>query len=365
MGVGEPPDARRPSWHSHSFYDATDRPTATLLAQQPIEVFVEEGATTGRTKRVPYKIPKLAAIKRNSKISGLKAISTFSGCGGSSLGLNWAGIDVMWASEFVEAARDVYRANNPSTIVDDRDIREVKPEDILDAIQLDVGELDIFEGSPPCASFSTAGKRHQHWGEVKAYSDTEQRTDDLFWEFLRLVDGTRPKVFVAENVAGLAKGKARGFLKQIVQDATKLGYRVQVWDLDAQYLGVPQRRRRLIFVGVRDDLNPEHDPSPPAPIEQRVFVGDALPWLLDPTGKIPTVASDQPGLERPELFDNFLLGPRRVSLLEIRRLGGFPDDFKLPAQSYAQGHERIGRSVVPPMYLHVGERLVKTLRRTQ
>ena len=94
---------------------------------------------------------EIARIKPN----GLGLISTFAGCGGSSLGYRMAGFKVLWASEFIEAARVVYEANAAKgTIVDGRDIREVDPLEVLKAIGLKVGELDLLDGSPPCASFS-------------------------------------------------------------------------------------------------------------------------------------------------------------------------------------------------------------------
>ena len=150
----------------------------------------------------PYRVPSMAEIAA-LPWNGYSAVSTFSGCGGSSLGYKMAGFRVLWASEFIPAAQDTYRANHPATILDTRDIRNVQASDILGAIGMEPGDLDLFDGSPPCASFSTAGKREAGWGKVKAYSDTKQRTDDLFFEYSRLVKGVQPKVFVAENVSGL------------------------------------------------------------------------------------------------------------------------------------------------------------------
>lgn len=126
---------------------------------------------------------EIAALPWN----GFNVCSTFSGCGGSSLGYKMAGFKVLWASEFIPAAQDTYRANHHGTNLDTKDIRKVKPEDILAVINMKPGELDLFDGSPPCASFSTAGKREAGWGKVKKYSDGAQRTDDLFFEFTRLI----------------------------------------------------------------------------------------------------------------------------------------------------------------------------------
>jgi DNA (cytosine-5)-methyltransferase 1 len=209
--------------------------------------------------------------------NGFTAASTFSGCGGSSLGYKMAGFKVAWASEFIPAAQETYRANHPDTILDTRDIRTVQPEEVLAALKMQPGELDLLDGSPPCASFSTAGKREAGWGKVKKYSDGAQRTDDLFHEFIRLVRGIRPKVFVAENVSGLVKGTAKGYFLEILAAMKASGYRVTCRVLDAQWLGVPQQRQRTIFIGVREDLN--LDPVHPSPLPYRYSVRDALPWI--------------------------------------------------------------------------------------
>lgn len=224
-----------------------------------------------------YRIPTMGEI-REVPDSGLRAVSTFSGCGGSCLGLRMAGYRVLWASEFIPAARDVYRLNHPDSILDERDIREVRPEDILEATGLQPGEIDLLEGSPPCASFSTSGKRHRHWGEVRPYSDTKQRTDDLFDQFIRILSGLQPRVFLAENVSGLVKGVAKGYFLEILARMKAAGYRVEARLLDAQWLGVPQARQRVIFQGIREDLNAEH--AWPEPLPYRYSIADACPWIV-------------------------------------------------------------------------------------
>jgi len=216
----------------------------------------------------------IAATPRN----GLTVVSTFSGCGGSCLGFEMAGYTVRWASEFVPAAAEVYRLNHPGVPLDTRDIRDVNAADILAASGLAVGETDVLEGSPPCASFSTAGKRQASWGKTTAYSDTAQRSDDLFFEFVRILDGVRPRVFVAENVSGLVKGAAKGYFKDILRAMKATGYRVEARLLDAQWLGVPQSRQRIIFVGVRDDI--DRAPAFPSPLPYRYSVRDALPNIV-------------------------------------------------------------------------------------
>ena len=97
-----------------------------------------------------YIIPSMAEVSAIDW-NGYNVVSTFSGCGGSCLGYRMAGYRVAWASEFIEAAQEVYKLNHPDSVLDVRDIREVEPEDIFDATGLGHGEIDILDGSPPCA----------------------------------------------------------------------------------------------------------------------------------------------------------------------------------------------------------------------
>lgn len=225
----------------------------------------------------PYSVPtmeEIAALPWN----GFNAVSTFSGCGGSSLGDRMAGFRMLWASEFIPAAQETYRANcAPYTILDTRDIREVTGADILGATGLEVGEIDLFDGSPPCASFSTNGNRDKDWGKVKKYSNTTQRTDDLFFEYARLIRDTQPRTFVAENVAGLIKGTAKGYFKLILAELKGCGYKVSARVVNAAWLGVPQTRNRLILVGVREDL--ELPPVHPRPLPYQYGVSEIMPYI--------------------------------------------------------------------------------------
>ncbi len=245
-----------------------------------------------------YQVPSMEEILA-IPWNGFTCASTFSGCGGSSTGYRMAGFKILWASEFIEAARESYQANAaPYTILDGRDIRNVKPEEILGILKMKPGDLDLFDGSPPCASFSTAGKREAGWGKVKKYSDSQQRTDDLFFEFSRLLRGIQPKTFVAENVSGLVKGTAKGYFLEILKELRSCGYRVKCKVLDAQWLGVPQMRQRTIFVGVREDLG--LDPVHPKPLPYRYSVRDALPWITDVTGRTgPQFQRVKSELEQP------------------------------------------------------------------
>ena len=332
----------------------------------------------------PYRVPSMSEI-RTLPWNGLTVASLFSGCGGSSLGYRMGGYRVAWASEFIDIAAETYRANSSGTVVDTRDIRTVAVGDLLDACNLRPGELDLLDGSPPCASFSTSGSRERDWGKTKAYSGTVQRTDDLFFEFARILRGVQPRAFVAENVRGLVVGAAKGYFLEILAALKDCGYAVRCRVLDAQWLGVPQRRQRVIFIGLRQDLG--QVPRHPRPLPYYYTVRDALDGLppsaeaecdvsryaigrelkrmdakqsdryfslirADFNKPCPTITAQagNPGAAS-------VVHPvecRKFSVAELKRLCAFPDDFTLLGD-YQRQVERLGRSVPPVMMRHIAD----------
>lgn len=310
-----------------------------------------------------------------------KGISTFSGCGGSSLGHRMAGIKIMWANEFIPAAQDTYEANHLDTILDRRDIRKVKAKDILKATGLKKGEVDLFDSSPPCKSFSTAGARDKGWNKESHYSDgVKQRTDDLFNEFIRLLTKIQPKVFVAENVPGMVQGKAKGLFIEYIKAMADAGYEVKARIIDASYLGVPQARNRLIFVGVRNDLvKMGFHPVFPEPWKRKLpTVKQFLPHITAIKAKengqlltyVPSdrpsptiVASDGTNSETAGFscggFVETKDGERRkYKISELKKICAFPDDFKLTGD-YKQKFERLGRAVPPLMMASVTKAIIE------
>lgn len=169
-------------------------------------------------------------------------ISLFAGCGGSSLGYKWAGGIGLAAVEFDANAAATYRLNFDTPVIE-RDIAKVTAEELLQVAGLGVGQLDVLDGSPPCQGFSTAGKRQ--WGDPR---------NSLFREYVRLVEGLQPRVFVMENVSGLVKGKMKLAFKVIMESLKATGYTVRCKLLDAAWFNVPQHRKRLIWIGVRPDV---------------------------------------------------------------------------------------------------------------
>ena len=171
-------------------------------------------------------------------------ISTFAGMGGSSLGYKMAGFAVRLAVEWDADAVETYHINFPSTPIYHGDIAQLTVSEALKLANIESGQLDVLDGSPPCQGFSIAGKRR--------IDDLRNR---LFREYIRLLRGLRPRAFVMENVSGLIMGKMKHTFVEILRELRACDYRVIVRLVDASYLGVPQKRRRLIFLGIRSDLH--------------------------------------------------------------------------------------------------------------
>lgn len=328
--------------------------------------------------------------------NGLNVVSTFSGCGGSCLGFKMSGYRALWANEFIPQAAEVYRANHPGVHVDGSDIRDVSAGTIREVIG--DARVDVLEGSPPCSSFSFAGSGAKGWGAEKHYSHgRHQRTDDLVFEFARLVGEVQPRAVVMENVSNLAQGKAVGYFRELTARFTEVGYRTAARVLDASWLGVPQARKRLILVGFRNDL--DLDPVFPTPLPYRYTITEAF----EPPGVIedgPDISGYAIGREAARLnkitppgrkwksnkYLNLLrptpgrpcptitaqasspgvasvihpAGTRKFSISEVKRLCGFPDDFALP-DHYATAVERLGRAVPPPMMAAVSAAVAEAL----
>ena len=137
-------------------------------------------------------------------------ISTFAGGGGSSTGYRLSGGNILCVNEFVQSAVDTYGANYPNTPILDDDIKKLTGEDFLRVANIQKGQLDILDGSPPCSAFSVAGKREKGWDKTKKYSDGKEveNIEDLFFEYIRIANDIQPKVIIGENVAGIMMGEA-------------------------------------------------------------------------------------------------------------------------------------------------------------
>ena len=344
-----------------------------------------------------YKIPTVKELRSATESGNHKfeVVSLFAGGGGSSTGYRMAGGKVLAVNEFIPEAVKTYKANWPTTEVLSGDIRSLSGRDILDVIGKKSGQLDILDGSPPCSAFSTAGSRNKGWGKTKKYSDAAQeKVEDLFFEYIRILRDIRPKVFVAENVSGLAKGVAKGYLNQILRELRASGYKVSCKILDAQWLGVPQKRARTIFVGVREDLwRPEFKGRlHPRPCADRPTLSDAFKGLVlsDEDRKQTDVTKYaihkllvdmMPGTSHAKRFslkkcsakgqafcitatagslsaaNSMHWDNRAFTVAEVKRIMSIPDDYILTG-TYQQQVERLGRMVAPFMMKAVAENIL-------
>lgn len=173
--------------------------------------------------------------------------------GGSSMGYKLAGFDVIGCNEIDHRMMYAYCQNHNPRFPFLEPIQEFK---IKDDLPPELFNLDILDGSPPCSTFSMAGSREDAWGKMKHFREgqAKQVLDTLFFDFIDLAKRLQPKVVVAENVKGLLLGEAKQYVRRIYESFEDAGYHCQHWLLDAQKMGVPQRRERVFFVCLRKDL---------------------------------------------------------------------------------------------------------------
>ena len=165
----------------------------------------------------------------------------FSGAGGLTLGLKWAGFQVVGAIEADALAAETYRANHPEVRLWAGDIRQVSVEAVAEELGLTATGLDLLAACPPCQGFSAIRTKKKG-----TYPDAR---NDLLFEVVRFVDGLRPLAVMLENVPGLSSDPRLGML---VGRLRRRGYSVAVRTLDAAQYGVPQRRRRVLLMASRD-----------------------------------------------------------------------------------------------------------------
>jgi DNA (cytosine-5)-methyltransferase 1 len=182
-----------------------------------------------------------------------KVFSCFACGGGSTMGYKLAGFDVLGCNEIDPKMIEAYKTNHNPKYAYLEPIQTFKTRKDL---PIELYNLDILDGSPPCSSFSMAGNREKDWGKDKKFREgqAEQVLDTLFFDFIDLAKELQPKVVVAENVKGLLMGDAKQYVIKIYKEFEKAGYYCQHFLLDASKMGVPQKRERVFFIALRKDL---------------------------------------------------------------------------------------------------------------
>ena len=311
-------------------------------------------------------------------------MSTFACGGGSSMGYKRAGCTIVAANDIDPEMAWHYKQNLKPPRYYLCPIRELVTANLPD----ELFSLDILDGSPPCSTFSMAGSREDAWGKDKHFREgqAKQVLSDLFFDYLDLVGRLRPKVAIAENVKGMILGNAKGYTKLVMQRFKELGYRAQLFLVNAADCGVPQRRERIFFCAVREDvsstkleLEPRHRwvtaseatrdlfeitqseradtrhtgvdkkwwhrTSPGSNYSKACFQhtgkNSCFNWYrLSSTAPAPTMAAHH------QMFSHWIQ-PRKLTFREWKRLGSFPDDYE--AKTDGIGKYMIGMSVPPKM----------------
>lgn len=230
-------------------------------------------------------------------------ISLFSGAMGLDIGLGKAGLNVVIGQDFEPSCVETMKANGHNVL--GGDIREIKPETLLELTGLHVGEPFMICGGPPCQPFSTAGKR----------LGINDPRGSLFMDFIRMIDYIRPRFFVMENVKGIVSSplkhvstkervkddpeqKLGTVLDVILSEFNKLGYKTVYGILDAVNYGVPQFRERFVLIGSRDNEDiflpiPTHFQMHQNPDYRWKTVGEAIIDLESNPGEYTSLSGDR------------------------------------------------------------------------
>ncbi|ACL77161.1 MULTISPECIES: DNA cytosine methyltransferase [Ruminiclostridium] len=307
--------------------------------------------------------------KQNSGIK-LTFIDLFAGIGGIRLGFEDKYTKCVFSSEWDKYAAQTYEANYGE-----------KPHgDITKINENDIPDHDVLLAGFPCQPFSNIGKR-------EGFAHETQGT--LFFDVLRILKKKQPKMFLLENVKGLLTNDNGNTFRVILDNLKSLGYSVFYEVMDAQNFGLPQRRERIVIVGFHPDLGindfsfPKGNPDNKVPInailehnptgysiskrlqESYLFKkDDGKPQIVDfdSTIQVNTLVASYHKIQR--LTGTFVkdgeTGLRLFSELELKRLMGFPDDFKVPV-SRTQMYRQFGNSVAVPMIKAVAKAMKERL----
>lgn len=305
--------------------------------------------------------------------NGLATLSLFSGGGGLDLGFDRAGFEHNGSWELMTDAAATLRANRPTWHVHggvDGDVRGVDWRQYR-------GSVAVLHGGPPCQPFSNAGKQ-------RGASDPR----DMWPEFVRAVKAVRPDVFVAENVAALASGTFSDYVEENILGPLGKTYRIHRLLLQAYEYGVPQTRKRVVFVGLRTAALERGWVAPSPRFRRAADVKSCLPLVIGARAALglpdvglddvaPTIRSGLSGprhttsivnsVSAQRKFDALRLWPNgvaptreaaavfhakngnfRLSVPDVALLQGFPEDWRFEGATYMQLGQ-IGNSVAPPV----------------
>lgn len=316
----------------------------------------------------------------------MNIISLFSGCGGLDLGFERAGFNIPVANEFDKTIWATYKVNHPNTHLIEGDVRQITKADISEYID---GEVDGIIGGPPCQSWSEAGS-------LKGIKDARGQ---LFYDYIRILKEFQPKFFLAENVSGMLADRHSMAVQNILDMFDEAGYDVTFSLVNAKDYGVAEERKRVFYIGFRKDLCidfgfPEgstkddnkkitlrdiiwdlqetavpsgernhHNPeaknnneyftgaySPIFMSRNRVKSWDEQAFTVQASGRQCQLHPQAPKMVKVGKNDcRFVEGKehlyRRMTIREVARVQGFPDDFKFIYEDTNTAYKMIGNAV--------------------
>lgn len=332
----------------------------------------------------------------------MKIISLFSGCGGLDLGFEKAGFEIPVANEFDKTIWETFTVNHPNTHLIKGDIRNVNKHDIAPYIN----EVDGIIGGPPC----------QSWSEAGALKGIDDARGQLFYDYIRILKDFQPKFFLAENVSGMLANRHSEAVKNILGLFDDAGYDVSLTLVNAKDYGVAEERKRVFYIGFRKDLNidftfPEgstksdsdkltlkdiiwdlkdsavpglqmnkHNPdainnneyytgsySPIFMSRNRVKSWDEQAYTVQASGRQCQLHPQAPKMIKVGKNDcRFVEGQehlyRRMTVREVARVQGFPDDFKFIYKNLNDGYKMIGNAVPVNLAYEIACEIKKVLK---
>lgn len=316
----------------------------------------------------------------------MKIISLFSGCGGLDLGFEKAGFKIPVANEFDKKIWETFKINHPNTKLIEGDIRKVKKTDIAQYLD---GDVDGIIGGPPC----------QSWSEAGSLRGIEDERGQLFFDYIRILKEFKPKFFLAENVSGMLADRHSIAVQNIMKMFEDAGYDVTLTLVNAKDYGVAQERKRVFYIGFRKDLNikfqfpqgstkedakkltlkdviwdlqdgavpagPKNRHNPKAINNNEYFTGsyssifmsrnrvkawDEQAFTVQASGRQCQLHPQAPKMIKFDKNDHrFVEGKeelyRRMTIREVARIQGFPDDFKFIYEDTNTAYKMIGNAV--------------------
>lgn len=316
----------------------------------------------------------------------MNIISLFSGCGGLDLGFERAGFNIPVANEFDKTIWATFKANHPQTHLIEGDVRQVTRKDIEPFLS---GEVDGIIGGPPC----------QSWSEAGALRGIEDARGQLFYDYIRILTEFRPKFFLAENVSGMLANRHSEAVQNILKLFREAGYNVSLTLVNAKDYGVAEERKRVFYIGFRDDLDvefkfpqgstaeddkkltlrdiiwdlqdtavpagPKNHHNPAAVNNNEYYTGDfssifmsrnrvkgwdEQAFTVQASGRQCQLHPQAPKMVKMDKdVCRFVKGQehlyRRMTIREVARVQGFPDDFRFVYEETNNAYKMIGNAV--------------------